>query len=213
MIRAHDCLDWLVCQLGRTLFQCHQVCYVSGKKIVLPSTFTLNGNTISVMKWKNRYRHLGVLLGVNLEAHLELKTSRWTSRASFSLLWRNWMKLEAFKEFVMPKLNYVFRTTLDHKKWTKLLDYHIRSSIKHSFGLPENVWCILLYVHEFRWIWTALHWRFGFLYHDARSQDANLYRSVDKRDGTAHLKFVNSVAMWGCGRSGRRNYLVSSLSL
>jgi len=44
--------------------------YVSGKRIVFPSTFTLNGNTIPVMKWEDRYRHLGVLLGANYEAHL-----------------------------------------------------------------------------------------------------------------------------------------------
>ena len=164
MIRAHDCLDWGVCQLGRTLFQCHQVCYVSGKRIVFPSTFTLNGNTIFVMLWKNRYRHLGVLLGANPEAHLELKTSRWTSRASFSLFWCNLMKLEAFKEFVMPKLNCVFRTTLGHKKWTKLLNCHVRSSFfwyARECAMHSSI-CLWIQVDldctALKMIWVPLWW-------------------------------------------------------
>ena len=34
----------------------------------------------------------------------------------------DWMKLEAFKEFVVPKLDYVLRSTLAHKKWGKNLE-------------------------------------------------------------------------------------------
>ena len=48
------------------------------------------------------------------------------------------MKLEAFRDFVMPKLDYVLRTTLAHKKWAKLLDRHVRSCIKRSLGLPQR---------------------------------------------------------------------------
>jgi len=50
----------------------------------------------------------------------------------------DWMKLKAFRDFVMPKLDYVPWTTLAHKKWAKLLDRHVRSCIKHSLGLPQS---------------------------------------------------------------------------
>ena len=114
--------------------------YMSGKRIVFPSTFTLNGNTIPVMKWEDRYRHLGVLLGANPEAHLDqlAKDFKMDDESLFQSPLADWMKLEAFKEFVMPKLDYVFRTTLAHKKWAKLSDRHVRSSIKRSLGLPQR---------------------------------------------------------------------------
>ena len=114
--------------------------YMSGKRIVFPSTFTLNGNTIPVMKWEDRYRHLGVLLGANPEAHLDhlAKDFKMDVESLFQSPLADWMKLEAFKEFVMPKLDYVFRTTLAHKKWAKLLDRHVRSSVKRSLGLPQR---------------------------------------------------------------------------
>ena len=92
--------------------------YMSGKRIVFLSTFTLNGNTIPVMKWEDLYRHLGVLLGANPEAHLDqlAKDFKMDVESLFQSPLADWMKLEAFKEFVMPKLDYVFRTTLAHKK-------------------------------------------------------------------------------------------------
>ena len=42
----------------------------------------------------------------------------------------DWMKLEAFKEFLMPKLDYVLRSTLVHKNWAVNLDRFIRSTVK-----------------------------------------------------------------------------------
>ena len=110
------------------------------KRIVFPSTFTLNGNTIPVMKWEDRYRHLGVLLGANPEAHLDQlsKDFKKDVESVFQSPLADWMKLEAFRDFVMPKLDYVLRTTLAHKKWAKLLDRHVRSCIKRSLGLPQR---------------------------------------------------------------------------
>ena len=44
--------------------------------------------------------------------------------------------IRAFKEFVVPKLDYVLRSTLAHKKWGKNLDKFVRKTVKQSLGLP-----------------------------------------------------------------------------
>ena len=41
----------------------------------------------------------------------------------------DWMKLEAFKEFIVPKLDYVLRSTLAHKKLGKNLDMFVRKTV------------------------------------------------------------------------------------
>ena len=44
----------------------------------------------------------------------------------------------AFKEFVVPKLDYALRSTLAHKKWAKELDKFVRRTVKQSLGLPTR---------------------------------------------------------------------------
>ena len=48
------------------------------------------------------------------------------------------IKFETFKEFIMRKLDYVFKMILVHKKCAKLLDYHIRSFVKNTQKCLEN---------------------------------------------------------------------------
>jgi len=45
--------------------------YQGGKRVVLQSSFQLQGQDIPAMEWEDRYRHLGVLLGPNPEACLD----------------------------------------------------------------------------------------------------------------------------------------------
>ena len=81
------------------------------------------------------------MTSINLpEPHLDQLAEDFKKDAErvFQLPLADWMKLEAFRDFVMPKLDYVLRTTLAHKKWAKLLDRHVRSCIKRSFGLPQR---------------------------------------------------------------------------
>ena len=80
--------------------------------------FTLSGRVIPTRKWEDRYKHLGVLLGPNPEACLgELAAEfRESTEKIFQSGLADWMKLEAFREFVMPKLDYAFRSTLVHRK-------------------------------------------------------------------------------------------------
>ena len=116
--RIEEFASWAGLCFNVTKYASLSTGYVSSKRIVFPSTFTLNGNTIPVMKWENRYRHLGVLLGANPEAHL-YQLAKDGRREHLSVSSGGLMKLEAFKESVM---DYVFRTTLAHEKWAKLLD-------------------------------------------------------------------------------------------
>lgn len=46
------------------------------------------------------------------------------------------MKPEAFKGFVVPKLDYILRYTLAHKKWGKNFNTFVRKTVKPSLGLP-----------------------------------------------------------------------------
>ena len=37
----------------------------------------------------------------------------------------------------MPKLDYVFRSILEHTKWARELDHFVRRTVKRSLGLSE----------------------------------------------------------------------------
>ena len=58
----------------------------------------------------------------------------------------DWIKLEAFKVFVMPKLDYAFRSTLAHRKWAIKLDRFVRTTVKWSSGLPICITDAFFYV-------------------------------------------------------------------
>ena len=49
--------------------------YWGGKRVILLTSFRLDGQTIPAMEWDDRYRHLGVLLGLNPEACLDKFTA------------------------------------------------------------------------------------------------------------------------------------------
>ena len=59
-----------------------------------------------------------MLVGPNPEACLENLTAEFRENTEklFQLDLADCMKLEAFKEFVMPKLDYAFKSTLAHRK-------------------------------------------------------------------------------------------------
>ena len=100
------------------------------------------------MGWEDRYKHLGVLLGPNPEACLDklAEEFRVNTEKLFKSALADWMKLEAFKEFVVPKLDCVLRSTLAHKKWGKNLDKFVRKSLKQSLGLPGRMCDAIFYV-------------------------------------------------------------------
>ncbi len=103
---------------------------------------------IPAMGWEDRYKHLGVLLGPNLEACLDklAEEFRVNTEKLFRSTLADWMKLEAFKEFVVPKLDYVLRSTLVHKKWGKNFDTFVRKTVKQSLGLPGRTCDAIFYV-------------------------------------------------------------------
>ena len=122
--------------------------YRTGKRVVLPTSFRLDGQTIPAMEWGDRYRHLGVLIGPNPEACLDKLAAEFKvdTEKLFQSALADWMKLEAFKQFVVPKLDYALRSTLAHKKWGKELDRFVRRTVKQSLGLPGRVCDAIFYV-------------------------------------------------------------------
>ena len=122
--------------------------YRSGKGVVLQSEFTLLDNIIPVMSWEDRYKYLGVLLDPNPETCLDELAAAFRDETEklFQSCLADWMKLEAFKEFVMPKLDCALRSTLAHKKWATKLDRFVRTTVKRSLGLPGRVCDAFFYV-------------------------------------------------------------------
>ena len=100
------------------------------------------------MGWEDQYKHLGVLLGPNPDTCLDRLTAdfRQDTEKLFRSGLADWMKLEAFKEFVMPKLDYAIRSTLAHKKWAQKLDTFVRRTIKQALGLPRRASDAIFYV-------------------------------------------------------------------
>ena len=78
--------------------------YCNGKRLVVPSEFRLAGWVIPAMTWDDRYKHLGILLGPDPEACVGglTKEFRANTEKLFQSDLADWMKLEAFKEFLMP---------------------------------------------------------------------------------------------------------------
>ena len=122
--------------------------YRSGKRVVLQTQLHLNGQVIPAMGWEDHYKHLGVLLGPNPEACLDELAAefREDTEKLFQSGLADWMKLEAFKQFVVPKLDYALRSTLAHKKWGKELDRFVRRTVKQALGLPGRACDAIFYV-------------------------------------------------------------------
>ena len=122
--------------------------YRRGKRVVLERQFYLGGQAIPAMEWEDRYKHLGVLLGPNPDTCLDKLAADFlqdTQRLFESGL-ADWMKLEAFKEFVVPKLDYAIRSTLAHKNWALKLDKYVRKMVKQALGLPNRSCDAIFYV-------------------------------------------------------------------
>ena len=122
--------------------------YRRGKRVVLERRFHLGGQAIPAMEWEDRYKHLGVLLGPNPDSCLDKLAADYrqdTQRLLESGL-ADWMKLEAFKEFVVPKLGYAIRSTLAHKNWSLKLDKYIGQTVKQALGPPRRTCNAIFYV-------------------------------------------------------------------
>ena len=122
--------------------------YRGGKRVILQRQFTLGGHPIPAMGWEDRYKHLGVVLGPNPDTCLDRLAAdfRQDTEKLFRSGLADWMKLEAFKEFVMPKLDYAIRSTLARKKWAQKLDAFVRRTVKQALGLPRRACDAILYV-------------------------------------------------------------------
>ena len=116
--------------------------------MVLQSSFQLQGQDIPAMELEDRCRHLGVLLSPNPEACLDklVDEFRENTEKLFQSGLADWMKLEAFKEFVVPKLDYALQSTLAHKKWGKELHKFVQCMVKLSLGLPGRACDAAFYV-------------------------------------------------------------------
>ena len=98
------------------------------------------------MRWDDRYQHLGVLVGPNPAAALgELAEDfKEATVKNFQSPLADWMKLEAYRSFVHPKLDYPLRSTLATRKWAGDLDAFVRRIIKASLGLPKRT-CVAVF--------------------------------------------------------------------
>ena len=122
--------------------------YRRGKRVVLERQFHLGGQAIPAMEWEDRYKHLGVLLGPNPDSCLDKLAAdfRQDTQRLFESGLADWMKIEAFKEFVVPKLDYAIRSTLAHKNWAVKLDKYVRKTVKQALGLPSRSCDAIFYV-------------------------------------------------------------------
>ena len=114
--------------------------YQGGKTVVLQWQFHLGGQAIQAMEWKDRYKHLGVLLGPNPDSCLDTLAAdfRQDTQKLFESGLADWMKLEALKEFVIPNLDYAIRSTLAHKNRALKMDKFVRQTVKEALRLPRR---------------------------------------------------------------------------
>ena len=100
------------------------------------------------MKWEDRYKHLGVLIGPDPNACLDGLAAEFKEDTEklFQSPLADWMKLEAFRDFVVPKLDYALRSTLAHRTWARRLDRFVRHVVKRSLGLPSRTCDAVFYV-------------------------------------------------------------------
>ena len=146
--RIEDFTTWAGLQFNVAKCASLSMGYCDGKRLVVPSKFRLAGRVIPVMTWDDRYKHLGVLLGPDPEACIGglTKEFRANTEKLFQCGLADWMKLEAFNEFLMPKLDFVLRSILVHKNWAEKLDRFIRSTVKRSLSLPVSACSAVFYV-------------------------------------------------------------------
>ena len=101
-------------------------------QMVLPSVFTIHGDTPVVMNEAGRYKHLGVPTGyssfVDIDSSAE-ELGMVVVKLGTSLL-TPWKKFDALRTFVTPKLHFIMRSGYVTKQVLRVLDQQITEAAK-----------------------------------------------------------------------------------
>lgn len=111
---------------------------------------SVNGTPIPALKWKDRYRYLGLSLGRERGGLSVLLKDNILSKAkkiATSLL-TDWQRTEAINIFVLPLADYYLNVGLVSSNWVRSVDAAIRRAIKATFNLPRKTTTPIFYLSQ-----------------------------------------------------------------
>ena len=104
LVRLEEFTSWAKLRFNVPKCASQSTSYQNGHRVILPTSFHLDGQTIPAMEWEDRYKHLGVLIGPDPETCLKKLAEEFRDNTEklFQSALADSMKLEVFKEFVVP---------------------------------------------------------------------------------------------------------------
>ncbi|KAL5509882.1 hypothetical protein EMCRGX_G005322, partial [Ephydatia muelleri] len=134
--------------------KCGSLCLINESHIYVDHLFTphLGTELIPALSWEERYRYLGCPTGA-YRTHTsvldELRENLLKDCGTvFASELAEWQKLDAYRRFLFPRLNFALKVVFPGATWCRKLDTAIRAVIKRGLHLPPRTCTQYLYLSQ-----------------------------------------------------------------
>eukprot|EP00731_Ephydatia_muelleri_P013765 Em0007g1075a len=134
--------------------KCGSLCLINESHIYVDHLFTphLDTELIPALSWEERYRYLGCPTGA-YRTHTsvldELRENLLKDCGTvFASELAEWQKLDAYRRFLFPRLNFALKVVFPGATWCRKLDTAIRAVIKRGLHLPPRTCTQYLYLSQ-----------------------------------------------------------------
>ena len=103
-----------------------------------PEPFHLGPAPIPALTWRQRYKYLGCPVGAMSSADLTAISTSYLRDCEviMSSHLAEWQKLDAYRRFIFPRLQHVFRVFFPGSSWCRKIDTRARKWLKKAVRLP-----------------------------------------------------------------------------
>lgn len=112
----------------------------------------LGTEAIPALSWEDRYRYLGCPVGAYRTPTKILDELREGMLRDCGIVFASelaeWQKLDAYRRFLFPRLNFVLKVVFPGATWCRKLDTAIRTVIKRGLHLPPRTCTQYLYLSQ-----------------------------------------------------------------
>ena len=140
--------------LAYNVKKCGSLCLINESHIYVDYLFTphLGTEIIPALSWEERYRYLGCPTGAYRTHTSVLDELRENLLKDCGIVFTSelaeWQKLDAYRRFLFPRLNFALKVVFPGATWCRKLDTAIRAIIKRGLHLPPRTCTQYLYLSQ-----------------------------------------------------------------
>ena len=115
-----------------------------------PEPFHLGAAPLPALTWRQRYKYLGCPVGAGSSIDMSAISASYLRDCEviMSSHLAEWQKLDAYRRFIFPRLQYVFRVFFPGSSWCKQMDMRARKWLKKAVRLPLRSCTEFLYTPQ-----------------------------------------------------------------